>query len=81
MNAGAKERRAQARGRTLGRSVLVPFGRLQKGLAVRAKPPAAVTAGMDMYAINRSMVGYQAAKPKLTAPSVSSHLPDRRTGL
>jgi len=33
----------------LGRSVLVPFGRLQKGLAVRAKPLAAVTAATDMY--------------------------------
>ena len=65
MNAGAKERRAQARGRTLGRSVLVPFGRLQKGLAVRAKPPAAITAAMDMYSINKNLVGYQAAKTKM----------------
>ena len=38
MNAAAKERRALARGRTLGASLLVPFWRLKKGLAVRAKP-------------------------------------------
>ncbi|WP_218277361.1 hypothetical protein, partial [Pseudomonas sp. FW300-N1A1] len=30
-------------------ALLVPFWRLKKGLAVRAKPPAALTAGTDMY--------------------------------
>ncbi|EUB74690.1 hypothetical protein PMI27_000866 [Pseudomonas sp. GM41(2012)] len=32
-----------------GQSVLLPFGRLQKGVAVKAKPPAAITAETDMY--------------------------------
>ncbi len=51
MDTGAREHRALARCRTLGQSVLLPFGRLQKGVAVRAKPPAAVTAEMDMYTL------------------------------
>ncbi|MHC8365850.1 hypothetical protein ACYZT9_08175 [Pseudomonas sp. ZT5P21] len=34
-----------------GQSLLVPFRRLEKGLAVRAKPPAAVAAATDMYPI------------------------------
>jgi hypothetical protein len=40
--------RATARHRMEGQSVLLPFGRLQKGVAVRAKPSAAATAEMDM---------------------------------
>jgi hypothetical protein len=35
--------RALARHRMEGQSLLVPFWRLKKGLAVRAKPPAAAT--------------------------------------
>jgi hypothetical protein len=31
-----------------GHSLLVPFWRLKKGLAVKAKPPAAATKEMDM---------------------------------
>ncbi len=62
MNTGTKERRASARGRTLGARPLVPLGRLPKGLAVRAKPPAAATAEMDIHPVNKNLVGYQAAK-------------------
>ena len=36
-----------------GQSLLVPFRRLEKGLAVRAKPPAAVTKETDMYTIKK----------------------------
>ncbi|WP_218571016.1 MULTISPECIES: hypothetical protein, partial [unclassified Pseudomonas] len=36
-----------------------------KGMAVRAKPPAAVTAETDMYPVNKNLVGYQAAKTKM----------------
>jgi hypothetical protein len=31
-----------------GQRLLVPFWRLKKGLAVKAKPPAAITAETDM---------------------------------
>jgi hypothetical protein len=31
-----------------GQSLLVPFWRLKKGLAVRAKPPVAIAAETDM---------------------------------
>jgi|GEM_PF-6281716 len=69
LHAGAaKEPRALARGRTLGASLLVPFWRLKKGLAVRAKPPAVVTAAMDMYSIS-SLVGYQADIAGRPAPT------------
>ncbi len=59
MNAGAKEPRALARGRTPGRDLWFLWAgpalrRLPKGLAVRAKPPAAVTADTDMYTIQNS---------------------------
>ncbi len=37
----------------VGARPLVPLGRLPKGLAVGAKPPAAVTAATDMYSINQ----------------------------
>jgi hypothetical protein len=72
MNAAAKVPRALARGRTLGASLLVPFWRLKKGLAVRAKPPAAVTATTDMYSISQSLVGYQAAFASKPAPTGDS---------
>jgi hypothetical protein len=32
-----------------GQSLLVPFWRLKKGLAVKAKPPAAVTEETDIH--------------------------------
>jgi len=53
MNAGAKEPRALARGRTFGARPLVPLGRLPKGLAVRAKPSVAVTQKMDIYSVRQ----------------------------
>jgi hypothetical protein len=75
MNAGAKERRAPARGRTLGRSLLVPFWRLKKGLAVRAKPPAANTAETDMYTITtKNMVGPKAAIAGKPAPTIALYI-------
>ncbi|RON43107.1 hypothetical protein BK667_30150 [Pseudomonas frederiksbergensis] len=44
-----------------------PFGSFwgvcQKGLAVRAKPPAAITTKTDMHTITKNMVGPKAAKP------------------
>jgi hypothetical protein len=39
---------AGARHRMEGQSLLLPFGRLQKGVAVKAKPPAAVTEETDI---------------------------------
>ncbi|TWD45650.1 hypothetical protein FBY12_4408 [Pseudomonas sp. SJZ131] len=60
---GAKEPRAQARGRTPGQSLLVTFWRLKKSLAVRAKPPSAPPAATDMPPTPKNMVGPKAATP------------------
>ena len=74
MDTGAREHRALARCRTLGRAFLVPFdwagipGVCQKGLAVRAKPSVAITAETDMYTRKRQ-VGCQAAIAGRPAPT------------
>jgi hypothetical protein len=52
-----------------GQSLLVPFWRLKKGLAVRAKPSAAVTAETDMHT-QKKMVGCQAAIAGKPAPTI-----------
>jgi hypothetical protein len=38
-------------GESYRQSLLLPFWRLKKGVAVRAKPYDAVTAAMDMYTL------------------------------
>ncbi|WP_415769537.1 hypothetical protein [Pseudomonas sp. LB3P38] len=46
-----------------GQEPLVTWG-FSKSLAVKAKPPAAITAETDMYSDNKTKVGYQAAFAK-----------------
>jgi hypothetical protein len=55
----------------VGQSLLVPFWRLKKGLAVRAKPPAAMTAATDMYSIP---LDNQTLPPHLSAQKFSHQL-------
>jgi len=56
---------------SFGAFVSGPYRRLPKGLAVRAKPPVAVTAEMDMYTRN-SLVVCQAAIASRLAPTIGS---------
>ena len=51
-----------------GQSLLVPFRRLEKGLAVKAKPIEAVTAETDMY-----------PNPQSPIPVHSDHLLSKET--
>ncbi|WP_218028113.1 hypothetical protein, partial [Pseudomonas migulae] len=48
------------------------WGVCQKGLAVRAKPPAAVTAEMDMYT-QKKMVDHQAAFASRLTHTIERH--------
>ena len=49
-----------------GEDFLVPFWSLKKGLAVRAKPIAAVTPGMDMYTCKNCAADQAAIASRLT---------------
>ena len=67
MNAGAKEPRASARGRTPGRDLCFLWGVCQRESTVRAKPSVVVTEEMDMYSVNNTPPREQPSSHKIKA--------------
>ena len=78
-NAGERACRALARHRVVGQSLLLPFWRLKKGVAVKAKPQVAVTAAMDMYAGNPFHTGLPVT-PRITVAYGSTNASSAERG-